>query len=131
MSGICEGGELSTEIVKKAYGNVTVREKVGLFQALGDISTPVCNSYTQSMERLGQSYGYILYESEIANERRLEKIRLHKANDRANVFLGEKRLLNLYDRELLQEWEVEADAEPGECLRILVENMGRVNFGPR
>ncbi len=123
--------KLSTEIVKKAYGNVTVRERVGLFQALGDISTPVCNSYTQSMERLGQSYGYILYESEIANERRLEKIWLHKANDRANVFLGEKRLLNLYDRELLQEWEVEADAEPGKCLRILVENMGRVNFGPR
>lgn len=123
--------KLSTEIVKRAYGSVEVREKVGLFQALEDISAPVCSAYTQSMERLGQSYGYILYTSRIVNERRLEKIRLHKANDRANIFLGGKRLLNLYDRELLQEWEIQADAEPGDQLCILMENMGRVNFGPR
>lgn len=123
--------QLSTRIEKKGYGSLPVLQKVGLFEALEDIAVPVSSAYTQSMERLGQYYGYILYCSRIRNERRLEKIRLHKANDRANIFLREERLLNLYDRELLQEWELHAAAEPGDELRILVENMGRVNFGPR
>lgn len=122
---------LSTPIVKKDYGRVKAVQKVGLFEALEDIAVPVSSAYTQSMERLGQYYGYILYASRIRNERHLEKIRLHKANDRANIFLRNERLLNLYDRELLKEWELDADAEPGDELRILVENMGRVNFGPR
>ena len=38
--------------------------------------------------------------------------------------------MNLYDRELLEEHKISAEAEPGDDLRILVENMGRVNFGP-
>lgn len=122
--------KLSTPIVKKDYGSVAVKEKVGLFEALEDIASPVYSAYPRSMERLGQYYGYILYASGIANERRLDKIRLHRANDRANIFLERKRLLDLYDRELLQEWKVDAEAEPGDELRILVENMGRVNFGP-
>lgn len=120
----------STRIIKKAYGSVKETGKVGLFEALQDIAVPVESVCTRSMERLGQYYGYILYASEIQNERRLEKIRLHKANDRANIFLQGKRLLNLYDRELLEEHKLSAEAEPGDELRILVENMGRVNFGP-
>lgn len=121
----------SAPIVKAAYGTLKAKEKVGLFRALEDIAAPVSCAYTQSMERLGQYYGYILYTTKLTNERRLEKIRLHKANDRANIFLEDKRLLTLYDRELLKEWELDTEAEPGEELRILMENMGRVNFGPR
>lgn len=120
----------STSIVKKAYGSVKVKERAGLFEALQNIAEPVESVCTRSMERLGQYYGYILYTSEIQNERKLERIRLRKANDRANIFLKDKRLLNLYDRELLEEHKVSAEAEPGDELRILVENMGRVNFGP-
>lgn len=122
--------DFSTSIVKKAYGSVRAKEKVGLFEALQDIAEPAESVCTRSMERLGQYYGYILYASKIQNERKLERIRLHKANDRANIFLKDKRLLNLYDRELLEEHKISAEAEPGDDLRILVENMGRVNFGP-
>lgn len=121
----------STAIVKKAYGTLKAKEKVGLFRALEDIAVPVSSAYTRSMEKLGQYYGYILYTTKLTNERRIEKLRLNRANDRANIFLEDRRLLNLYDRELLKEWEPNAEAEPGEELRILVENMGRVNFGPR
>lgn len=122
--------DFSTSIVKKDYGSVKVKDRVGLFEALLDIAEPAESVCTRSMERLGQYYGYILYTSEIQNERKLERIRLRKANDRANIFLKDKRLLNLYDRELLEEHKVSAEAEPGDELRILVENMGRVNFGP-
>lgn len=122
--------EFSTPIAKKAYGRVRESGRVGLFEALGDIAKPVESVCTRSMERLGQYYGYILYVSGIRNERKLEKIRLRKANDRANIFLGDRRLLTLYDRELLEEHKVDVPARPGDELRILVENMGRVNFGP-
>lgn len=122
--------KLSTPIVKKAYGNVAVKEKVGLFEALEDIAVPVYSAYPRSMERLGQYYGYILYSSRITNERKLEKIRLHRANDRANIFLNRKRILTLFDRDLLKEWKVDEEAEPGDELRILMENAGRANFGP-
>ncbi len=122
--------QFSTKIIKKAYGSVKETGKVGLFQALRDIAEPMESVSTRSMERLGQYYGYILYVSKIQNEHRLEKIRLHRANDRANIFLQGKRLLDLYDRELLEEHKISAEAESGDELCILMENMGRVNFGP-
>ena len=123
--------ELTSKIEKKAYGTFEAVQKVGLFEVLDDIAKPVHSASTKSMERLGQYYGYILYASKLTNEKSIENIFLHKANDRANIFLGEKRLVNLYDRELLSEHEIHAEAKEGEEIRLLVENMGRVNFGPR
>lgn len=128
--GVRPGQELPAPVPKRAYGRTAVLEKVGLMEALADIAEPSESVYPQSMERLGQSYGYTLYTSPVACGRRLEKIRLHKANDRANIFLGEKRLADLYDRELLEEHRVDATAREGDRLCILTENMGRVNFGP-
>lgn len=123
--------ELSTVIQKKAYGKVTVREKVGLVQALPDLSESVNSCNPQNMERLGQYYGYILYTSLIRNERKLENIRLWGANDRANIFVGDHPVLTLYDRELLEEHKLGMEVDQGDMIGILVENMGRVNFGPR
>lgn len=123
--------EFSTKIIKKDYGTLQVQDKVSLFEVLDDISSPVESLYPQSMERLGQNYGYILYASPIANERKIEKLKLWKANDRANIFVEDDRLLNLYDHDLEKNWELSKEVNEGDNLRILVENMGRVNFGPR
>ena len=99
------------------------------------------------MERLGQEYGYILYRTTLDTEESVEKLRLWEAADRANILLEEEPLLTLYDKELekeakidqasLSERQREAFTETprksggGPRLDILVENMGRVNFGPR
>lgn len=115
----------SSSIVKRAYGTLKAEEKVGLFEALGDISEPVESVCTQSMERLGQYYGYILYVSPIQNERTLERIRLHKANDRANIFLGGERLLNLYDGELAEEHRISASAEETGDTFVSLEGWGK------
>ena len=120
----------STDIKKKDYGALKVQEKVSLFRVLDDLSSPVSNTFPIPMEKLDQSYGYILYRSALEREQNLEKIRLWGANDRANIFVDQKPLITLYDRELLKEAEVKADFESGALLDILVENMGRVNFGP-
>lgn len=121
----------STKIERKAYGELTVQDKVSLFSIIDEISTPVESVQPQSMERLGQSYGYILYHSSLDTEENMEKIRLWEANDRANIFVDRKPVLTLYDLELLKEQECKVEFEKGAALDILVENMGRVNFGPR
>lgn len=123
--------ELTTKIIKKGYGKLKVTDKVDLFNALEDISVPISDSYPKSMEKLGQNYGYILYRSQLKKEKKLEKLRLFDANDRANIFLSEKPLLTLYDRELLTEHTLKAVDTENNNIDILMENMGRVNFGPR
>lgn len=123
--------EFSTEIKRKEYGILSVREKVSLFSVIDDISTPVESSFVQSMEQLGQNYGYTLYHSTLETEEKMEKLRLWEANDRANIYVDRKPVLTLYDRELLTEAEVDVTFEKGADFDILMENMGRVNFGPR
>ncbi len=137
--------ELTTDIKRKSYGKLKIQDKVSLFSVINDISMAETRSYTLSMEKLGQSYGYVLYHSRLEKEQSFDKIKLWKANDRANIFVDEKPVKILYDRELLEEHNVHADIrvkpigddssqsidfEPS-AIDILVENMGRVNFGPR
>lgn len=120
----------STQIQRKSYGRLEVCEKVSLTSTLESISRGVENVWPQSMERLGQNYGYILYRTRLHTEENLERIRLWGANDRANILLEGKPVLTLYDRELLEERELNLPIEKDARLDILVENMGRVNFGP-
>lgn len=123
------------------YGQIPVDKKVGLFQALNDISCPIETVTPQSMERLGQNYGYILYSTDLRTEQEFRSIRLYQANDRAIVFADGDRVLTAMDRELLERHEIgrkvggsaQADAcQKQEPIRldILMENMGRVNYGP-
>ena len=145
---------LSTPIRKKAYGELTSTAKVGLFETLEDISSPIVDTFPVCMEKCGQNYGYILYHSPLSKEKNIERIRLWGANDRAKLYVDHKPLTTLYDRQLLGEYSVQLDQvvmaedmnamksetpvfkqepvtfEPGAPLDILMENMGRVNFGP-
>lgn len=121
----------TTDIKRKAYGTLQVQDKVSLFETLSSLSEGVEGVHPQAMERLGQNYGYILYHSTLDTEERLDKIRLWEANDRAGIFVNENPVLTLYDRELLAEHDVKVEFDRGAPIDILVENMGRVNFGPR
>ena len=120
----------SMEIVRRAYGTLKAVRSTGLFENLESISVMQESVTPLSMEKLGQGYGYTLYESDLIREGDLEKIRLYGANDRANIFMDEKPILTLYDRQLLEEYTFERPLKKGEKLSILMENMGRVNFGP-
>lgn len=120
--------EFTTEIKRMAYGRLEVKEKVGLFEVLEDISTPVENHYPLPMEKLGQNYGYILYRSKLVRDKEIEKLRLLDANDRGKLYLDGKEIATMYDRELLADKTLE-EKLTGERLDILMENMGRVNYG--
>ncbi len=122
---------LSPAVPRMACGRVEVSEKVSLFSVLEDLSAPVPGVSPRSMERLGQNYGYILYRTSLGTEERLQRLRLWKANDRVQVFVDGVPAATLYDRELLEERELDISFSKGASMDILVENMGRVNYGPR
>lgn len=119
----------TTEISRKNYGTLKAERSAGLFDNLRSLAKPVSNLHPLSMEKLGQGYGYTLYESVLKWDGDIERIRLYGANDRASIFMDEKHLVTLYDRELLSEHVFESPVKKGEKLSILMENMGRVNFG--
>ncbi len=119
---------LSPAVPRMACGRVAVSEKVSLFSVLEDLSAPVPGVSPRSM---GQNYGYILYRTSLGTEERLQRLRLWKANDRAQVFVDGVPAATLYDRELLEERELDISFSKGASMDILVENMGRVNYGPR
>lgn len=121
---------LSTKISSKAFGILNVEAKTGLFENLELLSQPVTSVTPVCMEKLGQNYGYVLYEAVLSEEKNIEKLRLMDANDRAQIFVGEDKLITLYDRELLTSHEAAAANVNQKPIRILVENMGRVNYGP-
>ncbi|MDE7029373.1 MAG: beta-galactosidase [Lachnospiraceae bacterium] len=147
--------EFTTVIRKKAYGKLTAVSQTGLLQNLENLSRPITDIFPVCMEKCGQSYGYILYHSTLRHEQNIERIRLWGASDRANILVDSRRVANLYDTELDGEYDVlagnvkkaqdmnvpdsDGEAVPqnepitfaqGAPIDILMENMGRVNFGP-
>ncbi len=120
---------LTTRIKRRGYGALPLKDAVSLFAVLEDIGKPVESLRPIPMEMLSQSYGYVLYRSNIDTGTLIEKFRLTQTGDRASVFLDQRRFLTLFDRELTIEHAVEWPHAKGASLDILVENLGRVNFG--
>lgn len=121
------------------YGKIQCTKSASLFDNLENLSTPISMKTPVSMEKLGQGYGYTLYRSHLKNGSKVEKIRLNKANDRAKIYQDDEELATLYDKELLETYEIpetnRSDEEPAmerqtkqRKIDILMENMGRVNF---
>jgi beta-galactosidase len=122
--------EFTTKILKKAYGDLPIGRKVSLFSVLEDISEGVYYPCTLTMEALGQSYGYIMYRTKLIKGKHVEKCRILEAGDRAILFTNQKQAAIRYNLELDQEFDFEAQEEEV-TLDILMENMGRVNYGVR
>ncbi|WP_125665700.1 glycoside hydrolase family 35 protein [Paenibacillus baekrokdamisoli] len=121
--------QLPSPIPKAAYGRVTVQQAAGLFDQLDRLSSPIRTAAPQTMETLGQNDGFIVYESNISGPRGESELVIQDCHDRALVFLGDEYLgiIERWDKSAKISFEVPAG---GAKLRILVENMGRINYGP-
>jgi beta-galactosidase len=121
--------KLSTEIKKKAYGEVELTESAELFNILSSISKPIYSPYIQSMEECGQDYGFILYRTEVKGPRKNCSMTLMDMHDRAQVFVNKQYKGTIYrndeDKKIILDFEDKVN-----ILDILVENMGRINYGP-
>lgn len=114
--------------LKRKYEEIEVQEKTSLFENLENLTQPIFNEYPLSMEKLDQNFGYILYRGDIGKKRHIEDFRLIGTNDRAQVFINEELVLTQYDKELGEKVELDL-VEENNTMDILVENMGRVNYG--
>lgn len=122
--------EPTVPIERRAYGKIPVSQKVDLFHALPKLDAPIETVAPRSMEQAGQGYGYMLYSTILDTSTELSNLRLYKAADRAIAFVDGKKALTAFDRELEEGHEVGPFYGKNMKLDILVENMGRVNYGP-
>lgn len=127
--GIDAGCPLPEPLPKLAYGRVRLAETADLLKQLDTLAASRTQSVTvQPMEQLDQAYGLILYSTMIKGPRTGQKLHLREVHDRAQVFLDGK-LLGIVERWNPLPLELNIPPE-GARLDILVENMGRINYGP-
>ncbi len=120
--------ELPPEPVAAAFGPVKVTESVPLFGAVEKQMPIVRSSEIRTMEEVGQSYGFILYRTQISGPREEVSLVIQHVRDRAWVY-GDGQLLGVQDRND-DEPSVRLEVPPeGLRLEILVANLGRVNYG--
>lgn len=113
---------------KKAYGKFLLTQKTGLFANLNNISKPIKSEIPKNMEKYGIGYGYIAYETVLNREYIDAVLNLESLGDRAHVYLNHNLIGILYINEDLS---IKINAQKGDTLTILCENMGRANFGPK
>ncbi|MBV6702923.1 beta-galactosidase [Kitasatospora aureofaciens] len=100
-----------------------------LLAALGRLSTPVRRACPEPMERLGQARGLIHYRTRVPGPRPELPLRIDGLADRAHVF-ADGRPLGTLDRNTPAATLPLATGPGGATLDILVEALGRVNYGP-
>jgi beta-galactosidase len=94
-----------------------------------NLPAPVAVEHPRSMETFGQGYGYILYRTQVTGPVG-GRLVIDDLRDFAAVYL-DHRLVGTMDRRLKQT-QLDISVPAGMVtLDILVENTGRINYGPR
>ncbi len=114
---------------KRAYGSIELRESIGLFDALNELSRKHLSVTPDPMEFFDQGYGFMLYRTRLSGPRPEALLVAHEVRDRAQVFV-DGRAVGVLERETGDEALALEIPPQGVTLDLLVENMGRVNFGP-
>jgi beta-galactosidase len=114
---------------KMSLDPLELTEAVDLFAALDTLSCPIKRPTPEPMEMLGQNYGFILYRTQVTGPRAETPLTIREPHDRAHVFV-DGQLIGILEREAPDK-KLNLSIPPrGITLEILVENMGRINYGP-
>lgn len=121
--------KLPDPIPKKAYGEIKLTESAPLFDSLDQLSKPQTSVAPLTMEEYGQDYGFIVYETTIKGAYGRQHLTVQNVHDRGQVYI-DGEFVGVVDRiSGKQTLEVDITGEETK-LQIVVENMGRVNYGP-
>ena len=93
-----------------------------------NLPEPVLSIQPKPFEAYGQDYGFILYKTRLRG-RKSGKLIITDLHDYATVFLNGRFIGSLDRREGLQTLEIPKSELASPVLEILVEGMGRINFG--
>ncbi|MDB4923498.1 beta-galactosidase [Mucilaginibacter sp.] len=108
-----------------AIPNINLVSRAALFS---NLRVPVVSAKPLCFEDLNQGYGFVLYRTTLKNAA-AGLLKIKKMRDYATVYLNGKRI-SMLDRRLKQDSLQISDAKKGDVLDILVENNGRINYGP-
>lgn len=120
--------ELLPPACRKGYGEVKLLERQGLSESLDQLSNRIASAYPMPMEQLDQAYGFILYRTKVRGPRMKCELDIREARDRAMIFINGEPVDVLYRAEEPRSITVDFP-EQTNTLDILVENLGRVNYG--
>lgn len=118
--------EYPVEDTKKVdFGTAEFKETASLWSNLGALDpSPVVAEHPMTMEKLDLDYGFILYRTVV---KKGGKVRIEDVHDRAYVYVNQ-RYFGLIERANVAA-TVEIEAKEGDSLDILLESLGRLNYG--
>ena len=117
---------------KKAYGKVALNQAAPLFDNLANLSEPVQSAAPLTMEELNQDFGFVLYSTTVCGPLERLPLDIDGLHDRALIFVNGE-CMGIKERTGRRNDEIIIELAESEQIRldILVENMGRVNYGPK
>lgn len=108
---------------------LSLTAKTGLFGNVHNLAQVETSLYPKRMEELGQHTGYLLYETDVEMDAPEERLRIIDGRDRAQVYVNDRHLATQYQTEIGKDLLIAGDEKESVNLKILLENMGRVNYG--
>lgn len=108
---------------------LSLTAKTSLFANVHNIAQAETSLYPKRMEELGQHTGYLLYETDVEMDAPEERLRIIDGRDRAQVYVNDRHLATQYQTEIGKDLLIAGDEKESVNLKILLENMGRVNYG--
>lgn len=114
-----------------SYGKVQMTSYAPLFEQLGAFASNIVKRpYVLPMEKLGQAFGFVLYRTQLKGPFQKRPLKIMGLHDRAYIYTN-GQMQAIYERSMdYQEIEISVAQDEVLTLDILVENMGRVNYGP-
>jgi beta-galactosidase len=123
--------ELPAPLPRVAPRTVTAHRVATLRDRLDVLATePVRHPAPESIEKLGHPFGLVHYRRRVEGPARTHTLRIEGVRDLAQVF-ADGRLLGRLERDKPEQTLEIRIPDGGLDLEILVEPLGRVNYGPR
>lgn len=112
----------------KDYGSFKPVGKASLLAVASSITDEVKSNYPLTMEALDSNYGYVLYKTTVKNYGEPERLKVIEVADRVHIYIDGKLQATQYKDEIGEEIEFIGEGEEI-TIEVLVENLGRVNYG--
>ncbi len=112
---------------RKAFPAARLTDKVSLSATVDRLAQRQDSAYPKTMEEAGPGYGYMLYRTHVTGFDNVMKVKAIQTSDRVHFYLNGVFQGVQYQEEIGTEIEMEFGRE--NVLELLVENMGRVNYG--
>ncbi|SDM57841.1 glycoside hydrolase family 35 protein [Sediminibacillus halophilus] len=119
--------DYQSKLIAKGYGTVELKESVSLFDTLQHISRRIDHIAPLPMEEIDQSYGYTLYRTKVDKQGDLS-LNIDAIQDRGFVYINGSYVTTVYKNDEQRVIKLPFPKEIN-TLEILVENMGRANYG--